>query len=72
VFLRLPFEFSPALQQTALVVNTIILIVALVVAELTYSEVSPERRQQLRHFLPLFIVLGGLLLYAIFKQVAHV
>lgn len=69
MFLRLPFEFSESLQQTALIVNTVILIVALVVVELLYSENTTDRRQQLKYFLPLFLVLLGLLLFAVYKQV---
>ncbi len=70
MFLRLPFEFSESLQQTALIVNTVILIVALVVVELLYSEGTTDRRQQLKYFLPLFVVLLGLLLLAVYKQVS--
>lgn len=70
MFLKLPFEFSDNVQQAALIVNTVLLIGALIVVELVYSETPKEQRQHLKHFLPLFLVLAGLLLYAVFKQVA--
>jgi hypothetical protein len=69
VFLRLPFGVSPNVQQTILLVNTIILIAALIVAELAYSETTPRKRRHLKYFYPLFIVLVGLLIYAGYKQV---
>lgn len=69
MFLRLPFHGSAQLQQTALVLNTIILIVSLIVAELLYAELPKEKRRPLRYFYPLFVILAGLLAYAIYKQV---
>lgn len=69
MFLRLPFYFITNLQQTALLINTVILIVALIVVELVYSESPREKRQHLKYFYPLFLVLIGLLLYAAYKQV---
>jgi hypothetical protein len=65
VFLRLPFHFGPHIQQTALLLNTVVLILALIVTELVYSE---EKREHLKYFYPLFIVLVGLLIYAGYKQ----
>jgi uncharacterized membrane protein YhhN len=52
-----------------LLINTVILIAALVVVELVYSETTREKRQQLKFFYPLFLVLLGLLVYAAYKQV---
>jgi dipeptide/tripeptide permease len=69
VFLQLPFHFSTNVQQLVLVVNTILLIVSLVVIELVYSESSKEKRQHLRYFFPLLLILVGLLIYAAYKQV---
>lgn len=71
MFLRLPFEFSDSVQQAALIVNTVLLISALIVVELVYSETPREQRVHLRLFLPLVIVLVGLLVYAVFKQVGQ-
>ncbi len=69
MFLKFPFEFNESVQQVALIVNTVLLIGALIVVELAYSETPKEQRVHLRYFLPLFVVLAGLLLYAVFKQV---
>jgi hypothetical protein len=48
--------------------NTVLLIAALVVVELVYSEAPPVKRRELRYFYPLFIVLSGLLIYAVYVQ----
>lgn len=69
MFLRLPFESTGRLQQTVLVLNTIILLVALVVVELVYADTPKEKRRHLRYFYPLFVMLGALLAYAGYKQV---
>jgi heme/copper-type cytochrome/quinol oxidase subunit 3 len=69
VFLRLPFQPAAHLQQTVLILNTIILITALVVVEIAYAEVPKEKRLHLRYFYPLFVVLAGLLIFAMYKQV---
>jgi hypothetical protein len=69
VFLELPFRFATNLQQVVLVINTVLLIVALIVMELVYSEMPKEKRQHLKYFFPLFLILIGLLIYAAYKQV---
>jgi hypothetical protein len=69
VFLQLPFHTAASLQRTVLTLNTVILIIALIVAELVYAETPKEKRKHLKHLYPLFVVLSGLLLYAIYKQV---
>lgn len=69
MFLKLPFEFNESVHQAALIVNTLLLIGALAVMELIYSETPKEQRAHLKYFLPLFLVLSGLLLYAVYKQV---
>ncbi len=69
MFLQLPFHAAANLQRTVLILNTVILITALIVFELVYSETPKEKRSHLKHFYPLFIVLGGLLIFAIYKQV---
>ncbi len=68
MFLRLPFQLSTNLQQTTLVLNTVLLVGALIVVELVYSERPAEQRRHLRYFYPLFLVLAGLLIYAAYKQ----
>lgn len=69
MFLQLPFQAASNLQRIVLTVNTVILIIALIVAELVYAEMPKKKRAHLKHLYPLFIVLSGLLLYAIYKQV---
>jgi len=68
MFLQLPFQLGAHLQQTVLVLNTVLLVAALIVVELVYSERPKEQRQHLRYFYPLFLVLAGLLIYAAYKQ----
>lgn len=69
VFLKLPFEYNGSIQRTALIVNTVLLIGALIIIELVYSETPREQRRHLLLFLPLFLVLIGILLYAVYRQV---
>lgn len=69
MFLRLPFALNANVQRTVLLLNTVILIAALIVVELVYSEVPKEKREHLKYFYPLFLILVGLLIYAGYKQV---
>jgi hypothetical protein len=71
VFLQLPFHFGTNLQQAVLVINTVLFIAALLVIELVYSETPKEKRQHLKYFLPLLLILVGLLVYAAYKQVGN-
>lgn len=71
MFLRLPFQLTTNLQQTTLILNTVLLVGALVVVELVYSERPREQRRHLRYFYPLFLVLAGLLIYAAYKQTGN-
>jgi hypothetical protein len=68
MFLGLPFDHADVLQKTALILNTVVLIAALVTAELIYSEAPTDKRRDLRYFLPIIIVFAGLLLFALYKQ----
>lgn len=69
MFLKLPFQVLNNVQQTVLVINTVLLISSLIVVELVYSERPRDQRNHLKYFLPLFLVLVGLLIYAAYKQV---
>jgi hypothetical protein len=71
MFLQLPFLASSNLQHIVLVLNTVILIVALVVAEVVYSETPRAKRKHLVYFLPMFVVLVGILIYAAYKQTGN-
>ncbi len=68
MFLRLPFALTNNLSQLVLLLNTVLLIVALIVTELVYSETPKSKRIHLKYFYPLFLVLIGLLIYAAYKQ----
>jgi hypothetical protein len=52
-----------------LVINTVLLIAALILMELVYSESPKDKRQHLKYFFPLFLILIGLLIYAAYRQV---
>jgi hypothetical protein len=68
VFFHFPLQAMTNLRQTVLLINTVLLIAALIVVELVYSEASVPKRRELRYFYPLFIVLAGLLVYGIYIQ----
>jgi hypothetical protein len=68
MFFGLPLEPQSTLQKTVLILNTILLLAALVVLELIYAEKPKEHRKHLRYFLPVMGVLVGLLLYTAYRQ----
>ena len=68
MFLQLPYYFSHHLVQTVLTVNTVVLIIALISVELVYSEQPKSKRKHLVYFLPIMLVLIGLLTYAAYRQ----
>jgi hypothetical protein len=68
MYLRLPFHASTSVQQTVLVLNTVLLIAILIIVELVYSERGQTERKHLKYFLPIVLVLVGLLVYAATKQ----
>lgn len=69
MFVRLPFQFAVHMQQTILILNTVILIAALIVAEIVYGETSKKKRSHLRYFYPVMAVMVGILIFAVIKQV---
>ncbi|HUA13303.1 MAG TPA: hypothetical protein VL989_02275 [Candidatus Sulfotelmatobacter sp.] len=68
MFFHFPLERILDLRQTVLLLNTVLLIAALIVVELVYSEAKPKKRKELKYFFPLFLVLTGLLIYAFYVQ----
>jgi hypothetical protein len=68
MFLRLPFGFELDVQQLALILNTVLLIAVLVTVELAYAEATTEKRRELRYFLPIILVISGILVYAVATQ----
>lgn len=68
MFFHFPLPTIISLRQTVLLLNTVLLIAALIVVELVYSETEPKKRKELRYFYPFFFVLTSLLVYAIYIQ----
>jgi len=68
MFYTFPILVSPHIRQIALLLNTGVLIVTLIVIELVYSERPKEQRVHLRYFYPLCVILSILLLYAAYLQ----
>jgi hypothetical protein len=68
MFLRLPFEFSASAQHVLLVLNTVLLIGLLITIEFAYAEASGDTRRSLRLFVPLLVIIAGILLYAVYSQ----
>jgi hypothetical protein len=68
MFFNFPVVVTPGIRQLALILNTVVLIAALIIVELVYSEEPRDKRQHLRLYYPLFIVLGALLIYAAYVQ----
>lgn len=72
MFLKLPFEILVGnLRQTVFILNTILLITALIVVELVFSEQPKDKRKHLKYFYPLFLVLAGIFIYAAVKQASN-
>lgn len=71
MFLQLPFKFIANLQDTVLIINTVLLLAALIVIELVYAEKSKKERKDLKYLFPILLVFIGLLIYAAVKQVGQ-
>ncbi|MDB5184227.1 MAG: hypothetical protein JWN38_35 [Candidatus Saccharibacteria bacterium] len=68
MFFTFPIHVLHDIRQLSLLLNTVVLIAALVTVELVYAERPKEQRAQLRLFYPLVLVLVGLLIYAAYLQ----
>lgn len=68
MFFAFPIYVVEHVRQLSLLLNTIVLIAALVVVELVYAERPKSDRVHLRYFYPLLLVLTGLLIYAAYLQ----
>lgn len=68
MFFTFPVHVVDDIRQLVLLLNTVVLIIMLVVAELVYSERPKEDRLFLRYFYPICVVLVGLLMYAGYLQ----
>jgi hypothetical protein len=72
VFLTVQTAIPAGLQPVALILNTIVLIGALVVFELAFAELPRHERQHLRYFYPLLIIPIAILLIAFYQQVGAI
>jgi hypothetical protein len=68
MFLGGLFDNPETLQKTTLVLNTVVLICALLVFEFVYARAPKSKKKQLRYFYPIVVVLFVLLAVAIYKQ----
>jgi hypothetical protein len=68
MFLGISFDNPEVLQNITLVLNTLVLISALLAIELLHGDKPKEKKKQLRLFYPLAIVLMALLAYAVYQQ----
>jgi hypothetical protein len=68
MFFQLPVQIHTNLQQVVFISNTLLLIAALVIAELVYSGTSKRKRQHLKLFYPIILVFVGILIFAAYKQ----
>lgn len=69
MFLQLSLHISPSFQHLILVLNTVLLIVALIAFEIFYAELPKDQRAQLPYAYPIAIALAGILAMAIYLQV---
>lgn len=68
MFLNIPFPSSAHLQNIALIFNTVLIIMALIIFELVYSELPKNQRRHLWLFAPIATVFVILLAYAVVRQ----
>ena len=68
MFLGPPVVQQPDLQNAVLIINTVLLIIALIVVELFYTDMPKKERTYLRLFYPLVAVLVSMLVFAAYRQ----
>jgi len=68
LFISISPAFSPQLQGAALVLNTIVLIVILIAAEMLYADSPKTKRRQLVLFYPFIVVCIGLVAFAAYHE----
>lgn len=62
------FDNPATLQKTVLILNTLLVIAALLVLEFINNGRSKKKKQQFRKLYPIFVVLLSLLGYAVYLQ----
>lgn len=68
MFLDIPFIFDLKLQNIILILNTLLLIAALIVFELVYIDMPKDKRTHLRLLYPFVITFIGILVFAFINQ----
>lgn len=69
MFLKIPFQSTPELQNIVLVTNTVLLIVALIIFELKYADLSKTEKRHLQLFYPFVSIFFVIFMYAVYRQV---
>lgn len=69
MFLGMPHILSASFRQTVLILNTVLLILALVTFELVYADVPRNERKQLPYAYPILITLCAILALAVYLAV---
>jgi hypothetical protein len=69
VFLRLPTEQIFHFQDIVLILNTVLLIIALIIFEVAYSVAPKKDKKHLKIFYPFVVLFVIILLYAVYVQV---
>lgn len=68
LFLEVPFIHKVDLQATVLILNTVVLIVALIVFEFFYADAPKEEKKHLKFYYPYGVLAIGLLAFSILRQ----
>lgn len=71
VFLRVPVDQIFQFQSVVLILNTVLLIAALIVFELAYSASPKKDKKHLKVFYPFVALFVIILLYAVYRQVGN-
>jgi hypothetical protein len=69
VFITVPAQFNPDIQSVVLILNTLVLIAMLIVAEVMYAETPKSKRAHLTYFYPLAAVCIGLVAFAAYLEI---
>ncbi len=68
MFLDIPFIFDVKLQNAILILNTLLLVIALIILELVYIDAPKSKKRHLVLLYPFMVILIGILLFAFIKQ----
>ncbi len=72
MFISISPVFSPLLQGTVLVLNTVVLIIILIAAEMLYTDSPKAKRRQLVLFYPFICVCVGLVAFAAYHELGGI